>query len=689
MPSNVSLSQFISAIEKTKAPYTDIWVARLETRHMDAFVGLLIAYLSNTTSLTITTNFIRNFHLVGKVLRSKALQFRPPRSDSEVDSDSEVGSDSEVYSDCEVYSDSEGIESDSEALESDDGAVESDARSHESDGEALDPGPGEALEPDARSHKSDVEALEPDAGSHKSDVEALEPDAGSHKSDGEALVPNSDEALESDSWETVESEPDEALEPDARSDKSDGEALDTNSDEGSESDSDEAPKRDAFPDQIPRFTQLQRLAYVRRLDNDELDQDQSDPDSQFEEAFSTLYLPNLVHVKLWLANPERFWWPEGKPNLDHLTSLDIEWLHPRFLKRILSLTRNLKSLTYSWDYAEDISCDAWKDADLNLDKIITAISPAKHTLEKLHIKFRVGFGRKETWPEIRTSGSFDNLVEFGQIKELHVPLVALYGFNANYPPLGRGIPPSVETLILTDDMMDDVTFVMWDARKPDMKGWGKDLQAWGKSRRIWMPAHTFQSVILVLAESCPTKFPRLRQIFWFNVAEDDDYSDFEREVKRISHRLGVDIKPLNDEKERIQKRGIGEEAVHLEGCIFGENDRFLYNNRSTLVRRKQDHLKHMPRMQRLSCRPRHVLTAKHCILNNRTVTFCPGHGNKDFFNSSQSTHASVSTKIGDGISDAREDWAVLILDKRLGDEVGYFGAKVTERSVTEFSTSPS
>jgi hypothetical protein len=89
-------------------------------------------------------------------------------------------------------------------------------------------------------------------------------------------------------------------------------------------------------------------------------------------------------------------------------------------------------------------------------------------------------------------------------------------------------------------------------------------------------------------------------------------------------------------------------------------------------------------MQRLSCRHRHVLTAKHCILNNRTVTFCPGHGNKEFFNSSQSTHTPVSTKIGGGICDAKEDWAVLILDKRLGDEVGYFGAKVTERSVKEF-----
>ncbi|KAK7212783.1 hypothetical protein V2G26_019961 [Clonostachys chloroleuca] len=435
IPSNVSLSQFISAIEKTKAPYIDIWVMKLENCEMDAFAGLLIAYLSNTTSLTITTNFIVSLYVV--------------------------------------------------AVRSDDEAVESDTRSH---------GSG----------------------------------ATSHQSDGEALEPDSDEALESDSWETVESDSDEALEPDVRSHKSDGEALDPNSEEALEYD---------FPN-----------AYDKRLDTNETYQDQ---DSQFEEAISTLYLPNLVDVKFWLANPERFWWPEGKPNLHHLTSLDIEWLHPRLLKKILSLTRNLRSLAYSWDYVEDISRDAWKDSDLNLDKIITAISPTKHTLEKLHVKFRVGFGIMETWPEVSTSGSFDNLVEFDQVKELHVPFVALYGFHANYAPLGRGIPPSVETLILTDDMMDDATFVMWFARKPDMRGWGEDLKAWGESRRIWGPGHTLQSVILLLAESCPTKFPRLRQILWFNLSE-DDYSDYEREVERISRLLGVDIKPSSvemDERE--------------------------------------------------------------------------------------------------------------------------------------------
>lgn len=199
IPSNVSLSQFISAIEKTKAPYIDIWVMKLENCEMDAFAGLLIAYLSNTTSLTITTNFIVSLYVVGKVLRSKVLQFRPPRSDSEVNSDSETDSDSEAYSD------SEGIESDPEAVRSDDEAVESDTRSH---------GSG----------------------------------ATSHQSDGEALEPDSDEALESDSWETVESDSDEALEPDVRSHKSDGEALDPNSEEALEYDFPNGmPSRIKFP----------------------------------------------------------------------------------------------------------------------------------------------------------------------------------------------------------------------------------------------------------------------------------------------------------------------------------------------------------------------------------------------------------------------------------------------------------
>ncbi|CAH0051102.1 unnamed protein product [Clonostachys solani] len=126
------------------------------------------------------------------------------------------------------------------------------------------------------------------------------------------------------------------------------------------------------------------------------------------------------------------------------------------------------------------------------------------------------------------------------------------------------------------------------------------------------------------------------------------------------------------------------EVVHLEGRIFGEDNRFLYNNRSapwSAVGKISWNTGHMCSGALVG--PRHVLTAKHCILNNRTVTFRPGYDNADVFNSSQATHAFVSTKIGDGICDAKEDWAVLILEKRLGDEVGYFGAKVAERSVAD------
>ncbi|CAH0051103.1 unnamed protein product [Clonostachys solani] len=385
IPSNLSLSRFISAIKKTKAPYTDVWVEKLEAGHVDAFAGLLIAYLSNTRSLTVTTNFVEDFTLVGKVLQSKALQLEPLHSHSQ------------------------------------------------------------------------------------------------------------------------------------------------------------ALQQEAFPDQIPKFTQLQRLAYVRRLDPD-----QQDHNGQFKEAVSALYLPNLVDVKLWLANPSKFQWLEGEPNLDHLTSLDIEWLDPGLLPRILSLTRNLRSLTYSWDYIDAVHSDDWKVPNLDLDEIMTAISPTKRTLEKLHIQFRVGFGLKHTWPQMNVSGSFNNLVKFDRIKELHVPFAALSGFGPDYTPLDRGIPPSVETLYLTHGMMEDEAFI-WNRARPDMTGWGKDTKAWAKGIRQWVPEHTFQSLIFLLAESCPTKFPRLRQIGWFIRVVEDDYSHFLLEVERLSPLLGVDIKLMGNE----------------------------------------------------------------------------------------------------------------------------------------------
>ncbi|KAI0180569.1 trypsin-like cysteine/serine peptidase domain-containing protein [Hypoxylon sp. FL1284] len=89
--------------------------------------------------------------------------------------------------------------------------------------------------------------------------------------------------------------------------------------------------------------------------------------------------------------------------------------------------------------------------------------------------------------------------------------------------------------------------------------------------------------------------------------------------------------------------------------------------------------------------PRHVATAKHCApLDNPGVSlrFMPG-----FYNGEQFAGAYVTTIVHlPGYSvhnpdadacDIKEDWAIFILDARLGDQRGYLGAKVIEQSLVQ------
>lgn len=86
--------------------------------------------------------------------------------------------------------------------------------------------------------------------------------------------------------------------------------------------------------------------------------------------------------------------------------------------------------------------------------------------------------------------------------------------------------------------------------------------------------------------------------------------------------------------------------------------------------------------------PRHVATAKHCApLNNEgvSVRFMP-----DFYDGETSPGAYVTTIVhlpGYSVNnpnanacDIKEDWAIFILDSRLGETHGYLGAKVIDSS---------
>ncbi|OTB18711.1 hypothetical protein K445DRAFT_314569 [Daldinia sp. EC12] len=87
--------------------------------------------------------------------------------------------------------------------------------------------------------------------------------------------------------------------------------------------------------------------------------------------------------------------------------------------------------------------------------------------------------------------------------------------------------------------------------------------------------------------------------------------------------------------------------------------------------------------------PRHVATAKHCApLNNPgvSVRFMPAYYDGESFPGAYVTNIihlpgfSVNDPDADAC-DIKEDWAIFILDARLGDERGGLGAKVIEPSL--------
>ncbi|KAG9254760.1 trypsin-like cysteine/serine peptidase domain-containing protein [Emericellopsis atlantica] len=78
--------------------------------------------------------------------------------------------------------------------------------------------------------------------------------------------------------------------------------------------------------------------------------------------------------------------------------------------------------------------------------------------------------------------------------------------------------------------------------------------------------------------------------------------------------------------------------------------------------------------------PRHVLTAKHCIVDGVTGYFAPGFDNGEPYGRGRVTNIVSSGYEWGSACGFKGDWAVMILDNRLGDQLGYFGVKLPEAS---------
>lgn len=142
----------------------------------------------------------------------------------------------------------------------------------------------------------------------------------------------------------------------------------------------------------------------------------------FENALSLFYVLTVTHIVATTSCPKTFSWPRAEPNPDHLVSLDIRWPIEQFLAKILTRTRNLKSLSWNWIYCDNIN----EDPEMAFLRIMKSVLPVRGTLEALELRTVLSFNRIVESRELRVtvSGSSNGFRDCS-INPLEVPTACI------------------------------------------------------------------------------------------------------------------------------------------------------------------------------------------------------------------------------------------------------------------------
>ncbi|CAI6098826.1 unnamed protein product [Clonostachys chloroleuca] len=141
---------------------------------------------------------------------------------------------------------------------------------------------------------------------------------------------------------------------------------------------------------------------------------------------SLFYVLTVTHIVATTSCPKTFSWPRAEPNPDHLVSLDIRWPIEQFLAKILTRTRNLKSLSWNWIYCDNIN----EDPEMAFLRIMKSVLPVRGTLEALELRTVLSFNRIVESRELRVtvSGSSNGFRDSVQLTPLkYLPLASLAG----------------------------------------------------------------------------------------------------------------------------------------------------------------------------------------------------------------------------------------------------------------------
>jgi hypothetical protein len=174
-------------------------------------------------------------------------------------------------------------------------------------------------------------------------------------------------------------------------------------------------------DQLPGFKRLERIRYAKNLDHP-----LSERNEMFENVLSLFYVPTVMHIVATNSNPKIFRWPRAEPNSDYLVSLDIRWPIEQFLAKILTRTRNLKSLSWKWIYCDNINADP-ETTFLNFSRIKKTVLPVRGILEALKFRTMLTVNQIMELRELRVtiSGSFNGFRDFVELTPLEVPTACM------------------------------------------------------------------------------------------------------------------------------------------------------------------------------------------------------------------------------------------------------------------------
>ncbi|ETS84996.1 hypothetical protein PFICI_03021 [Pestalotiopsis fici W106-1] len=180
-----------------------------------------------------------------------------------------------------------------------------------------------------------------------------------------------------------------------------------------------------------------------------------EPSNQLDPLF-WFYLPSIQSISVFIDNPTTFSWPGAfPPTPSNLTTLELDILREGHLGRVLSVTKNLRRLAWTWSFDPD-TAGPFMTNTIDLTQIASDLSHVQHTLTCLEIK-GANMPRQSTYRHspLHLKGSLEPLASFCKLEDLRVPFAFLTRCLAaeKMHPIHHSLPSNLQHLEISSDLM--------------------------------------------------------------------------------------------------------------------------------------------------------------------------------------------------------------------------------------------